>query len=203
MAVLYLIAVQNFAKKIKILQNRCYGEDSSNFLSFSAIESPIDYFMSPSSINAITKRLNFNEDFQRNDKHFFSNEFSSKTKKINKEIMGISPKKEINFDYHNKNQRIVEIDLTKENFFGYANYSQYYQKKERETNMNENKREVLLEKNREFDNPKKKNIFFNYPNFEFEKENKNGKFDNKEMFHSLRNSWNDDKENYNMNYSKQ
>ena len=120
---LYLISLQNYSKKINALKTLYYDSFHPNalFPSPQIFESPNPYIEETRS--QIAKRLSFQEAFQMRDKTLFSNEFGSKSQNLMQEIMGASPpKKEINVEILRGNKRIVDIDLTRQDWGEYRNY---------------------------------------------------------------------------------
>ena len=207
----YLIYLQNLSQKVKILQNHYYVEDFSYLQHSKSFElSPISYYTVESSVN-IAKRLSFREASNNNDNFYFNNEYNWKHINLNKEIMGITPRKEIakeNIIPNMSNKGIVEINLSKDNNFDYANF--YENEVIQSTHTNDYVLKEKLPKYNEkprisqsFSN--KENLFFNYPNISFEQKMKNMKYNNnnKERISFPKNSFSSDKENYNLNYSLQ
>lgn len=161
-------------------------------------------FYSPcnNSKNNIAKRLSFNEAFQMRDKILFSNELGSKALEINKEIMGSSPRKEINLELINTNRRIIDIDLSKQDWGDYRKYSCSGKENNNSCFIEKEKNVVLKEKKGEFENFGKRNLFLHYPTIGFEQKT-NIINNNKMKMQEMENNFcYEDKENYNINYPK-
>lgn len=199
---LYLISLQNYSKKINELKTLYY--DSACFPSPMIYESSSPYIEETRS--QIAKRLSFKEAFQIRDKILFTNEFGSKSQDLMMEIMGSSPpKKDMNVEILRGNKRIVDLDLTRQDWGEYRNYK--FGMENRKSFLNEtqqkHEQEVLNEKklsfqenNQNFGNT---NMFLQYPKLGFSKENSNKIF-RRETESSF---CIEDKENYNINnYSR-
>lgn len=206
---LYLISLQNYSKKINELKTLYYD----SFHPTASFPSPVIYENSSPYIeetrSQIAKRLSFKEAFQIRDKILFSNEFGSKSQDLMMEIMGTSPpKKDMNVEIMRGNKRIVDVDLTRQDWGEYRNYKFGMENKknflnEKHQENEKHEQEVLRERkwlfqenNQNYGNT---NMFLQYPKLGFNKENSN-----KSLRREPESSFCvEDKENYNINnYSR-
>lgn len=180
---LYLISLQNLRKQLELLKDRNYQASFPE--KFCSPSTSFQSFLNTSS-NEVAKKLNFQEAFQPRDKILFANQFASKSWELNKEIMGPSPKEDVNMEIINSGNRVLEIDLSKKNWPEYNELKQSFpsyemnQKWEKNSkvslvsekenhflrsNMNEKKevlREIFRENPRETENNFKKDLFLSY-----------------------------------------
>lgn len=186
-----------------MLQNNIYHDNSLKKYSSPIKENLFDYYSThpTSSEKAVVKKLSFKEAFQMNDKFFFNNDISSRVMSINHEIMGKTPKKDLNLELMNQNKQIFEIDLSRGDNFKFikGNYNRNIFDKESSLNKYNNETNAFKE-NKEAENNLKRFLDISNKNLDkmiaktkgIDKKERNYRYEDKENF-----NYNGYKQNFN------